>query len=190
MDGIVFTTDREGVIQDIGENNWNLFASENGAPELMAEAIVGRCLFDFISGSQVRDALQRIMGRVSEDPNWSWVIPCSCDAPARKRHQRQCLRPVFSETDCVGFLFQTVEIGSQQRPPIGLFDFKRLRGFAEVGIERPTVLMCSWCQRVCYEPISMDNWISAEDYYAASGSSDVQLSHGICDDCEPPIRDL
>ena len=55
--GLVFSTERDGTICDIGAMNWNAFAGENGAPELKAEAVLGRNLFDFIQGKQVRACL-------------------------------------------------------------------------------------------------------------------------------------
>lgn len=45
LDGLAFETDRGGKICAIGVANWNFFASENGAPELEAEAVLGRNLF-------------------------------------------------------------------------------------------------------------------------------------------------
>jgi len=187
MDGIAFVTDQEGVIQAIGESNWNFFAKENAAPELSSDMVIGKCLFDFIEGPQVKRALQKIMERISEDPNWCWVISCSCDAPDRKRHQRQYLRPLFRQNRCAGFLFQAIERSSQLRPPMGLFEFKRLKSSASLRTDLPKVLMCSWCQRIQYKPISGDRWIEADVYCAAKGSSDVQLSHGICDSCAERI---
>ncbi len=182
MDGLTFETDRNGIIQSIGTNNWNAFAMQNGAPELNADAVIGRNLFDFIEGVEVQNELRRIMERIAQDPNWAWVLPFRCDAPDRERNICQSLKPIFSGHVCTGFFFQSVEQHSQLRPPINLYDFKRLRKLAKEDSHLPVVQMCSWCQRV-HAVADGDNWISAEDYYAAGGRSEVRISHAICDEC-------
>lgn len=183
MDGLVFETDRTGIIRAIGENSWNSFASENGAPELSANAVIDRNLFDFIEGDQVRDQIRQILERISHDPNWAWVLPFRCDAPDRRRNICQSLRPVFKGNVCTGFLFHSFYQFSWQRPPIGLYDFKRLQRLAKENRDLPSVMMCSWCQRVQSSQVGEGNWISAENYYAGGGQSDVRLSHGICEEC-------
>ena len=72
---------------------------------------------------------------------------------------------------------------SQQRPPIGLYDFKRLQKLAKEDSDLPIVTMCSWCQRAQYAPTGGDDWVSAEDYYEAGGRSEVRIRHAICEDC-------
>ena len=183
MDGLAFTTTRDGVIQDIGATNWNAFANANGAPELEASNVIGQSLFDFIKGGQVRDQFRQILDKISQDPNWSWVLPYRCDSPERMRIMCQSLRPTFSGNVCTGFVFQSVEQYSQQRPPIPLFNFKVLDQIAKEDGSLPVVLMCSWCQRVKVDEITGDKWITAEDYYAAGGRSNVRLTHGICEPC-------
>ncbi|MFT5064960.1 MAG: hypothetical protein ACJAXK_002032 [Yoonia sp.] len=183
MDGLTFETDRQGIIRDVGANNWNAFAIQNGAPELNAKAVLNCSLFDFIEGTQVQNQFRQIMERIALDPNWSWVLPFRCDCPDTKRNICQSLRPIFSGHECTGFIFQSIEQHSQQRPPIGLYDFKRLRKLAKEDSRLPVVMMCSWCQRVQYPPISGDEWILAEDYYVAGGRSEVRINHAICEDC-------
>lgn len=183
MDGMAFVTDRIGVIQDIGENNWNAFAQQNGAAILTAKEVRGRNLFDFIEGEQVQGQFRQIMDRLAEDPNWSWVLRFRCDSPARERRLRQYVRPVFNNHSCDGFLFHTVEDSTRKRPPIPLFDFETMRRNTTENPDLPIVKMCSWCQRVQFPGLSDPEWIEAEAYYAAGGSSAVQISHAICSDC-------
>ena len=183
MEGINFQTDCSGIIQGIGTQNWNAFALQNGAPELTADAVIGRNFFDFVEGDEVQDQFRLIMERTSEDPNWAWVLPFRCDAPDRERHIRQVLKPVFEGEHCIGFLFQSVEQNAQQRPPMGLYDFKKLSKLAKEDRDLPLVTMCSWCQRVKMFRDDIETWMSAEDYYAAGGRSAVRISHAICDAC-------
>ena len=183
VDGLVFETDRSGTIRAVGENSWNSFAKENGAPELSAEAVIGRNLFNYIQGEQVRDQIRQVLERISHDPNWAWVLPFRCDSPDYHRNICQSLRPVFEDHICTGFIFHSFYQYSWQRPPMRLYDFKRLRRLAEENRDLPNVTMCSWCQRVQSAQIADGNYISAENYYAKGGRSDVRLSHGICEDC-------
>ncbi len=125
MDGLTFETDRTGTIKNIGANNWNAFAIQNGAPEIEAEAVLDRNLFDFIEGTQIQDQFKQVMDRIALDPNWVWVLPFRCDSPDRTRNICQTLRPVFSGNVCTGFIFQSIEQYSQKRPP---WPFMTLKG--------------------------------------------------------------
>jgi len=183
LDGLAFETDRNGTILAIGETGWNSFAAENGAPELTADAVIGRNLFSFIEGEQVQDQTRQILERISQDPNWAWVLPFRCDSPQRQRNVLQSLRPVFSDHLCTGFIFHSFYQFSWQRPPMGLYDFKRHRKLAKQDRDLPSVKMCSWCQRVQFFPVGGENWISAEAYYAGGGRSEVRINHGICEEC-------
>lgn len=189
MDGLAFRIDRAGIIQDVGANHWDAFAAANGAPELQASTVISRSLFSYIEGEQVRTYLRQVLDRIAEDPNWCWVLPFRCDAPDRERGICQSLRPIFSGQDCTGFLFQSIEQYSRQRPPIHLYNFKTIHQLNSEDPTTPIVQMCSWCQRVKYEPISDDTWINAEDYYAKGGRTNVRLSHGICSRCRKTTAD-
>ncbi len=103
--------------------------------------------------------------------------------PDRHRNICQSLRPVFEGHICTGFIFCSFYQNSWQRPPMRLYDFKRLRRLEEENRDLPNVTMCSWCQRVQSSQIADGNYISAETYYAEGGRSEVRLSHGICEDC-------
>lgn len=181
--GLVFVTERDGTISEIGAPNWNAFAMANGAPELQADKVLGRNLFDFIQGEQVRDQFRKVLERISDNPNWSWVLPYRCDSPDRERAMCQSLRPIFSGDRCTGFIFHSVEQYSRARPPIGLYDFKAIEKSARDDPGLPEVHMCSWCQRVRCETISGKDWLKAEDYYAAGGRTHVRLKHEICEHC-------
>ena len=183
MDGLAFITDRQGVITCIGTRKWDAFANENGAPELRAVGVIGRSLFEFIEGTDVQNQLKRAMQRASQDPDWSWILLYRCDAPELKRKMRQAMNPIFSKGACAGFIFQSVELHVQPRPPINLFDFKELQLRAAQRSDLPVVMMCSWCQKVQHEPVCGEQWVEAEDYYSAGGSSNVRLSHCICEQC-------
>lgn len=183
MEGIAFVVDRSGLVTAAGSRNWNAFARSNGAPELDASVVVGRDLFDFVSGADVRKQLGKVMTRIAADPNDFTVIPFRCDSPGLRRNLRQSIRPIVHGESCTGFVFQSIELDARERPPIDLFDFKEIAKRREQEASLPVVVMCSWCQRVRFPPITDGDWYEAEAYYSAGGGSEVGLSHSICDRC-------
>ncbi len=183
LDGLAFETDRNGIIKAIGANNWDAFAMDNGAPELTSDAVIGRDLFGFIEGKQVRDQIGQILDWVSRYPNWAWVLPFRCDSPKCLRNILQSLRPIHSDGVCIGFVFHSFHQSSWPRPPMGLYDFKRHRELSTQEPNLPVVMMCSWCQRVQFFPIGGADWMSGEEYYSKGGRSEVQVSHGMCEEC-------
>ena len=179
-----------GLFRAVGTENWNAFANENGAPELQAGSVIGRNIFDVVAGTQVQDQLRQAMERVSQDKKLSWVLAFRCDAPERRRNMRQYLVPVFQADACTGFIFQTVELEAHERAPIGLFDFKKYRERGNDNLGPPSLMMCSWCQRVQCDPVSGGEWVEAEEYQAAGGTTNVRISHGICPECLETAADL
>ena len=188
LDGISYLTHLDGTIGAIGAARWNVFARENGAPDLLDHCVVGRNLFDFVSGAEVQSSLRQIMRELAVRGRAAYVVPFRCDAPDRLRNMRQSITPVFGDNQCRGFLFQSVELESYQRPPIDLYDFKARMQRATEDRTLPIVVICSWCLQVRSPTVTADNWMSAEEYYAAGGRSDVQISHGICKVCADGLR--
>lgn len=183
MEGLAFTTDGTGTITAVSETSWNKFASENGAVGLDAASLINCSVFDFISGVDVQREFRDVLQRVSKSPNCRCIIPFRCDSPECCREMKLSIIPMFSDDICTGFIFHSVELRSEQRDPIELFNFKALEKQAATANNLPIVVMCSWCQRVRYKPISGSAWIEAEDYQEAGGVSRITLTHGICEDC-------
>jgi hypothetical protein len=183
LDGISLATDVGGKIIAVGATNWNSFAVENGAPELLDRSVIGRSLFEFVSGADVQAKLRDVMRQLSVGTQRAWIMPFRCDAPGCRRNMRQSITPIYSTVTCQGFLLQSIELDSSHRPPIDLFDFREVEKRAAESTNLPTVLMCSWCQRIKCEHIAGNDWTEAEDYYAAGGRSRVRISHGICEGC-------
>ncbi|NNK77315.1 MAG: PAS domain-containing protein [Litoreibacter sp.] len=190
LEGITFMTDRDGVIMAIGARNWDAFCVDNGAPDLAASDVIGRNLFDYVSGKPVRAQIREALDKLAKSPENSWVMPFRCDAPGRQRHMRQSVTPVFRDRKCTGFFFQSIELASHDRPPIDLFDFKEMARKAANSSDLPLIKMCSWCQKVLFTPVTNDDWVEAEEYYAAGGSSNVRISHGICAPCAEKASSL
>ena len=66
---------------------WLAFARENGAPELTADSVIGRSLWDFVSGADTRRLFKAIHERVRSS-GAPVVLPFRCDSPSLRRHMR------------------------------------------------------------------------------------------------------
>lgn len=188
IDGICFVTDATGLITAIGAKRWHAFAAANKAPGLSTEAIVGRNLFEFVLGQENELHLRSVLRRLSSGLHDAWVMPFRCDAPDRRRNMRQSVTPFLENGRCHGFLFQSIELSREDRPPIELFDFQAMQARAAQRADMPMVWMCSWCQRVKHPVVTASLWLQADSYYAAGGRSDVQLTHGICEQCRDVVE--
>ena len=183
FDGLCYVTDRQGKLESIGSTNWDAFAISNLAPSTVASKVVGKNLFDFITGEPVKDQLRDVMQRLSDGSFDAWVMPYRCDSPQIKRNMRLSIRPVREQHKILGFLFQSVLLSSEERPPIELFNFAAQADYSQRPHSLPTISMCSYCQRVKDEKYIGDQWIDAEEYYMLGGTSEVRISHGICEQC-------
>ena len=184
LDGLSFILQIDGTISGVGSPRWDNFARSNAAPELAASRVLGRNLYEFISGDEVKQHLQTFLHQLSSMQRSSLVVPFRCDAPNMQRNMRQAITPIMKGDVCQGFLFQSVDLDHRQRPPLDIFDFKAIAAKVSQNSNLPIVTMCSWCQRLLNSSVDGDVWLEAEAYYAAGGSSQVQISHGLCSDCK------
>jgi hypothetical protein len=183
LDGIAYAIDADERIVGVGRRRWNNFATENGAPQLSAESVVSRNLFEFISGEDVREAyrLCTVKSSATREPV---IVLSRCDSPSVARELRMTIAPLQLTSTVTGFLFHSQTISETVRPPLDIFDFKTLKAAFQAEAELPIVTVCSFCQRVCSSRSNDDReWITAEQYYRSGGDSRVRVSHGLCADC-------
>lgn len=183
MDGICYVVDTDGVIRHIGSRRWNAFARENGAPEMDAESTVGRNLFDNIQGEAVRRKLLDILTALSHSPDSVWISPFRCDSPGERRNLRLAVTTLRDGDVVTGYLFQSVMLEADSRPPIDIYDFKALSALLKMRRDLPILSMCSFCQRVRDDRYTAGEWVLAETYYRQGGTTEVAISHSICDTC-------
>ncbi|MBC7906244.1 MAG: hypothetical protein H7Y60_05790 [Rhodospirillaceae bacterium] len=180
--GVTYATDPTGTIISIGARGWRLFAAESATPEIAErEHFIGRNLFEFIAGDDVRAGYERLLDRVrSGEPQIA--LPCRCDAPSMAREMRLTITPLRRGRALHGFLFQSLTLAEHPRPPLNLFTFT-----TEFGETVPLLGMCSLCERVCVDVDRCSDvhaaWLDAERYYANGGSSQVRISHTVCPLC-------
>lgn len=182
MAGVTYAVDPYGWITSIGNRGWRMFAVDNSAPEVAErERYVGRNLFEFVSGDDVRVAYERLLNRVRHGEPLI-TLPCHCDSPSVTREMRMTITPLRRGRVLHGFLFQSLSLAERMRPPLNLFTFS-----SDYPETTPILGMCSLCERVCVEVERCSDlqaaWLEAESYYARGGSSQVRISHTVCPLC-------
>lgn len=151
---------------------WDDFARENDGWGLAVGDVVGRDLWDFISGPETRllyDSLVARVGRTRKPIRFNF----RCDAPTLRRHMRMDLVREGSEN--VRFISRVLR--EEPRPAQPLLS-------AEIPRADETLVMCSWCKRVRLDD---DRWVEVEEYVEDSGLMErarlPRLSHGLCPRC-------
>jgi hypothetical protein len=184
VDGIAYAVDSEHRIVAVGRRRWDRFAVENGVPELCADRVIGRDLFDFVSGPDVRLAYRQIADRVIATGEPAAVC-ARCDSPGVARQLRLSIAPLRFGHNRPGLLFQAQIIIAEERPRLNVFDFQTLLSALKRQSDLPIVTMCSFCQQLRRPGSSdEDDWVPVEEYYRLGGGSDVRISHGLCADCD------
>lgn len=184
VEGIAYAVDAEHRIVAVGRRRWDRFAVENGAPELRADRVIGRSLFDFVSGSEVTQAYRDLTDRVFSTGE-PVVVTARVDSPGVARELRLSVGPLQFGHKRPGLLFQARIVGETARPRLDIFDFKTLLNALLPEADLPIVTMCSFCRQL-RRPGSDDeeNWVTAEEYHRLGGTSRVRISHGMCADCD------
>lgn len=191
IDGVAYVVDVDGVIRTIGATNWQAFARENDVPALEAvDALIGKSLFDFIAGETVRDTYRFFLRELLDGMMDRLTLENRCDAPGLLRLMHMSITPMRNDGEISGFLFQNVLVESFTRPPMAIFAFANQSPDSSATDDRPVVGMCSFCQRIASLPGSdprgapdANGWEDAEAYYRKGGTSDVRISHAVCDEC-------
>lgn len=196
LDGIAYLVGPDSVILGVGERNWSAFAQENLGADLTPRRVVGRSLFEFILGDEVKAAYHAFHAEIKEGVKPRVEFICRCDSPMTARDLHVSLRPVPLGSN-TGILYQCQILSATMRPPVHLIDPERWKKTA-LGEPRPIVRICSYCSKIAWPPGGAGrpvDWLTAPEYYRRGGSDEVLLSHGICPDChkrivEPELRAL
>lgn len=130
-----YELDQRLVIRSVGAD-WDRFAIENGAPELVSPHPVGRPLWMFLSDATTVHLYELLFRRVTETRR-PMTFPVRCDGPAR----RQYFSLTVSPGSVTGFAIASVLVRAEPRQPIHLFERSAKRRTERVRV-------CSWCQRV------------------------------------------
>ncbi len=166
-----YVLDAEDVIADVSPE-WLAFASDNGAPDLCREAVVGKPLWSFIAGEETR-YLYRLLLKKARETATPIVIPFRCDSPDCRRYMRLELSQLSAGTiQGSGEL-----IRSEPRPYLSLLDLGLARSDS-------TVAMCSYCKAI---RTADDGWVELESGVELLGLLESerppQVTHGACESC-------
>ena len=167
-----YSIDRSDVIESVSEA-WLHFAQINGAPELTCEAVVGRSLWEFVSGSDTQSFYRALFHRV-RSKEIEVDLPFRCDSPDLLRFMVLHLRPVSN--------------GGLELSGRLLRDEKRTRHMPlsndPAGDGGQRFVMCSLCKRVD----AFGSWITPEVaakwFYVFETAREQEVHHGICDQCQ------
>jgi hypothetical protein len=183
IDGLAYAVDADNRIIAVGRRRWNRFAVDNGAPELRADSIIGRNLFELVSGPDMQQAYRELADTIISAGEPA-SIAIRCDGPGVVRELRLSIAPLLLADKRPGLLFQAQIVGRAVPAPLDIFDFKALLSALKGEPDLPIVVMCSFCQLLRRPGAGDDDWVSAEMYCRLGGTSRVRISHGLCADCD------
>jgi len=157
---------------------WLAFARENGGGELCDETrIVGRPLWDFVTGEPLRRLYGEIHEKIRRDGQ-SVVLPVRCDSPTMRRQTQLTI----SGEESGGLLYDAVLVRARPHGPIDLLD-------AAAARSREPLTVCSVCKRGLDSGVG---WLELDELTLRSRYFDhnplPELRHTICPDCESVLE--
>jgi hypothetical protein len=167
---VVFRIDRDDRIQFVSPE-WIQFAEENGGKGLRSEDVIGRVLWRYIAGEEVRYLYRLLFSRVRGDGR-ARTIPFRCDGPFVRRFME--LRVSLSEEE--GLVLAGTLQRSEPRGEVPLLDM----GMPRTGESQA---ICAVCKRLPVEGewLEVEAAIVALDLFEAAFLP--HLTNVICPDC-------
>lgn len=152
-------------------DNWNEFAIENDAPELVSENVTGVSIWDFLKNKDVRHIYHNLLEKVRAKRT-RVQFPYRCDSPGLKRFMKMTMMP--AEHGAVIFRSKIERI--EKRDSISALERAATRS-------REVVEICSWCKKVKHAGywLELDRAVKVSQIFKANILP--LLSHTICDSC-------
>lgn len=173
---LLFTTDLDGTIQAIIPGEWDDFAFENGAPELLDHSrLVGRSLLEFISGRPTRTAVSAILQQLRTGARDEVSYLYSCDSPETARAMRLTIRR-SPDRKILEFFSKTLSERPRLVQVLMGQDGNRSR------LDWPIRTICSVCKQI-QSPRDSGQWLDLDAYESNGGDTAVRISHGLCEPC-------
>ena len=162
---------RDMIVSVDGE--WSRFAAANDGPDADAEVVLGRSLWDFVSGFAVRDLYRSLVRRVRGGHPVSFEF--RCDGPAERRLLRMEMRAAGGGN--VGFHSEIVRV--EEREPVNVHP--AIFSGRALPAER-FIAVCSWCKRI---RLPKAHWVEVEEAVVKLQlfREPPRLTHGICGAC-------
>ncbi|MBW7895700.1 MAG: PAS domain-containing protein [Opitutaceae bacterium] len=150
---------------------WGEFAEANDGGEVVADKVIGRSLWDFVSGEGIAELYWQMIRRARAGHPVEFTY--RCDAPEWRRLFRMTVRA--HEHGVVEF--RSVLEWEEPRPKVQLLDCHQTR-------DARWTRVCSWCQQVA---VADEVWLPVEEAVARldllAAETMPQLTHGICPAC-------
>lgn len=148
--------------------DWVRFAEANEAAHL-ADHVVGRSLWDFISGATTRHVYRELVNRARAGQTISFDY--RCDSPALRRFMRMTI--IARSDGAVAFDSVTMRIEQRSAALPSLISV----------VGEPVLRMCSWCKRVEVSQSWEEVEIAVERLGLLSLTDPPLISHAICPPC-------
>lgn len=129
------------------DQDWDSFARENDAPELLKEKVVGRNLWDFVTDGVTRALYRGALQQVRR--GYSVELTLRCDAPWERRL-------VVLEVNAgvrADIEFHALQLSTKQRPYQQLLNRNRVNNSS-------CLFFCCWCNRISSD---MGGWFEVEE---------------------------
>ena len=172
MDGaeIVYRLNAQDEIVYVNEE-WSEFAAANDAPDLLAERVLNRPIWDFICDETTEHLYREIVRCVRAGQSARFNF--RCDAPARRR----LMEMNVAGLDGGAVQFETRTIRVDERPRQELLDRYAPRAGGMLRI-------CGWCKRM---DIEGERWGELEEAVNTLRLFEYkalpQITHGMCNQC-------
>jgi hypothetical protein len=151
---------------------WRRFARENGAPDL-ADSVIGRSLWDYIAGDEVRHVYASLLNRVRREQR-GVNFPFRCDSAAVHREMRLFVEPLSGEAIEFRAVFDRQFLQPRRLRPLQSTDYSDTHGF---------LIMCAWCKAIMINAGWTPLETALEELRLLDRDALPSISHGICRDC-------
>jgi hypothetical protein len=167
---MIYWTSPNGTIRRAQSENADLVGADDGvfAAPFVSNAIVGRNLYDFIDGMDVRHLYKTLESRVLKTGR-AISFAYRCDSPVIRREM--CMK-LSRDAEMIRYESAVIRETRRARPiPLQV-------------MKAPTfVAMCSFCQKYRF-PVSSKIWKELETLFLEDSLPDeFRFTHGICEDC-------
>lgn len=166
---LTYILDDESTLISVG-GEWDRFAVENGASDLVPPRPLWRPMRSFISDEttvQLYDAIYDKARRTGRP----FSFPLRCDSPDLRRELRMTI--LYTNAS---FFIRSVLLSVTKRPPMPIPVALRVPGDSFLRA-------CGWCKRLD----AGGRWVEIEEAVTTLAlfheSRLPEISHGICDDC-------
>jgi len=168
-DVITYRIDNNDRITYIG-GVWDSFAQENGGKNATVNNILGRSLWDFLEGEDVKRVYRLIVDEIRNKGKLKFSF--RCDSPEFQR---------FYDLHCTKLANGEIEFASI---PAGITARQTEVTDPHDPITDALLVACSWCKRIRWPKVGWAETSGIPEFKAIFGEGHSRpLTHGICDDC-------